>query len=206
MSLRSPARIAAAILVALGLAAAGGWFLLVSSERSEATKLESEVNAARTALLQKQTELNAQRGIAGVAPPDMLERALPDELNLPAVMDQLSRLGDETGVSFAVITPGAPVGGAGFTVTPLETQFHGNWTQISAFVSRVRKLVSFQDGRLKADGRLYSIRKVDLAEGQGKFPDLTASLTIDVFQYTPGATTGPADTAAAATAATPPAS
>jgi Tfp pilus assembly protein PilO len=206
MSLRTPARLGVAILAASGLVAAGGWFLLVSGQRSEASKLEQDVSAAQAALIAKRTELEAQRGIAGVAPPKVLERALPDETSLADVLDELSRVGDASGVTFSAVTPGAEVAGTGFTVTPLETQFQGNWTQISAFVSRLRKLVSFQDGRLQAAGRLYSVRKIDLAEGEGKFPDLTASMTVDVFRYTPGsaATATPATTATPA--ATPPAS
>lgn len=203
MSLRTPGRLAAVIFVAVGLVAAGGWFLLVSGQRSEASTLESELTAAETALVQKRTELEAQRGIAGVAPPKVLEKALPSELDLPDVMDELNRLGDASGVTFAAITPGARVPGSGFTVLPLETQFHGNWTQISAFVARVRTLVSFKNGHLRADGRLYSVRKLDLAEGEKKFPHLTASLTIDVFQYTPtaAATEDPTPGAAAETPA-----
>lgn len=205
MSFRTPNRIGIAVLVALGLVAAAGWFTLVSGQRSEASALESDLTTAQAALIQKRTELEAQRGIAGVAPPNVLARALPAEVNLPDVMDELSRLGDASGVKFAAVTPGPAAPGTGFTVTPLETQFQGNWTQISAFVSRVRKLVSFQDGHLKAAGRLYSVRRIDLGEGEDKFPNLTATLTIDVFQYTPSAT-APADPATSAPAETLPAS
>jgi Pilus assembly protein, PilO len=192
MSLRTPTRLAVAILAAAALMAAGGWFLLVSGQRSEASRLEQDVSSAQAALIKKRTELEAQRGIAGVAPPAVLERALPGDLHLPDVLDELNRVGNASGVTFAGVTPGAVLAGSNYSVTPLETQFHGNWNQVSAFVSSVRKLVSFRKGRLQADGRLYSIRKIELAEGEDKFPSLTATLTVDVFQYTPGSTSAPA--------------
>jgi hypothetical protein len=119
------------------------------------------------------------------------------------VMVALSTLGDATGVTFMSLTPGAPVAGAGFTVTPLETQFEGTWAEVSAFVSSVRRQVTFTDGRLRAAGQLYSVRKINLSEGTKKFPNLTAALTVDVFSYgaAPGATPQVPTTSTAAPAA-----
>jgi len=204
MNLRTPARIGGAILAVSILVAAAGWFLLVSGQRSEASRLEETLTAARAELTKKQTEVQAQRGIAGVAPANVLERALPDDTQMADVMDELSGLAEATGVTFATVTPSTPVASTGYTVTPLETQFRGTWSQISDFVSRLRKLVAFKDGRLKADGRLYSIRKIDLSEGENEFPNLNATMTVDVFQYSPAAAASAP--AAAAQTTTPAAS
>jgi Tfp pilus assembly protein PilO len=201
MSLRTPARLALVIAAVALAAAAAGWFLLVSGQRSEASQVQQDLDAASSALTQKRTELNSLRGIAGVAPPNVLERALPDETSMPDVMTELSRLGDESGVAFTSLTPSSPVAGAGFTVTSLDAQFVGNWSQISSFVAAVRRLVRFDDGRLNAAGRLYSVRKVDLAEGEAKFPQLTAALTLDVFNYGTTAAAGEAATSTTSTAA-----
>jgi Tfp pilus assembly protein PilO len=119
------------------------------------------------------------------------------------VMVELSNLGDASGVTFSSLTPGQPVAGTGFTVTPLETQFEGTWAEISTFVSRVRRQVTFTDGRLHATGGLFSVRTINLSEGVKGFPNLTAALTIDVFSYgaAPGVTPLVPITATAAPAA-----
>jgi Tfp pilus assembly protein PilO len=187
MNVRTPARLAAVIAAVAVLVAAAGWFLLVSAQHSEATRLQADVDTANTAYAAKRAGLDNRLGVAGVAPPKLLARALPAETHIADVMVALSTLGDASGVTFTSLTPGAPVAGAGFTVTPLETQFQGTWAEISAFVSKVRRQVTFTNGRLQAAGQLYSVRKIDLSEGTKKFPNLTAALTVDVFSSGPAA-------------------
>ena len=203
MSLRSPARLALVVVAVSLAAAAAGWFLLVSGQKSKASSVQADLDAANVALVKKRTEVDSVRGIAGVAPPKVLERALPDETPMADVITELSDLADQSGVEFSSLTPGPPVALQGFSVTPLTTEFGGDWSEVSSFVAKVRRLVKFTHGTLRADGRLYSIRKIDLGEGEGKFPHLKAGLTLDVFQYGTASGSTPAGQPATTSTAAP---
>ena len=48
--------------------------------------------------------------------------------------------------------------------------FEGNYYDLTDFLFRLRNLVSVRDGVLEANGRLYTLDALDLAEGGDGFP------------------------------------
>ena len=101
-----------ALVAALALVG-GGWFLLVSPERSEAASLHEQVDLQRSANDQKRTSLAVLRGKAKALPEqerDLAElaRKIPSEPALPELVRALTAAGRSAGVEVVTITPGAP--------------------------------------------------------------------------------------------------
>ena len=70
-----------------------------------------------------------------------------------------------------------------YTALPINLSFEGNYYDLTDFLFRLRNLVSVRDGELAADGRLYSLDTLSMAEGPGGFPEIAASLTVTAFYY-----------------------
>ena len=88
----------------------------------------------------------------------------------------------------------------GYRVQPLSVVVNGRFGQVNDFMHSLRKLVTVQQGKLDASGRLFAIDTVELAQSETmKFPNVQASVTLDAFVYaggagTQGSTTDPSDT------------
>jgi len=88
---------------------------------------------------------------------------------------------------------------------PITVVFDGNFFQLTDFLFRLRNLVDVRRGALAADGRLFTVDSIQFAEGQLKFPQIHASLTVDAFIYGTGATvSAPPQTTVPATTTTTP--
>jgi hypothetical protein len=85
--------------------------------------------------------------------------------------------------------------------------FDGSFYELSDFLYRVRTLVSVHNGRLRATGRLFTVRTLSFLESEQGFPQIRATLGVDAYVYGTGAATPPAATPPAAQppAAQPPA-
>jgi hypothetical protein len=79
--------------------------------------------------------------------------------------------------------------------------FQGNYFELSDFLFRLRSLVGVRGGKLDATGRLFVVGSVSFTEGEKKFPQIQASLTVSAYVY--GATATPAAPAAPATPPSP---
>jgi hypothetical protein len=209
--LRSISPPLAAVLVAavLALVFVVGWFMLVAPKRSEAAKLQREVEATRVLLAAPvpAEEPESQQGTEAAG--DRLLRAMPDRVAMPAVLLDLHRLGAEAGVRLDAITPGAAVPLGTYQSQPLSITLQGSFFAFSDFLRRLRSEVRVEGSELRGDGRLYSVDNLSFAEGLQQFPSLTATLTVStVFGPTapPSADAVPAvpgDTPTDAAAQTP---
>ncbi len=125
-----------------------------------------------------------------------LTKAMPDNADMPDILLELSRVAHDTGIQFQSITPQAATLLSGYQVVPIDLIFQGSYYDLADFVYRLRNLVTVHDGRLAATGRLFSVDSIDFSEGQQKFPQILATLTVDAFVYGSASATGAAGTPA----------
>jgi Tfp pilus assembly protein PilO len=185
------------------LIAAMGWFLLVSPQRSRASELdekiasvEQQITAARAAQLQA-----ADAKPIRSADLFRLTKAMPSDNDIPGVLLELSRIAAETGIVFEQIVPQATLAAGEMRAQPIDLTFEGNFYSLSDFLYRVRNLVSVQRGRLVANGRLFSVEKLQFSEAPSGFPSIRANLTLSAFLYGSGATAAPPTTSTETTSA-----
>lgn len=181
----SPRTIGVIAAVAVAAYAAGGWFLVVAPKRAEAADLGARAE-------QKLTELVAAQVAArpGPEPPQIavadifrLAKAMPGDVDMPGILLDLSRLAAESGIVFESVAPGPPAAAGGYARVPVTVVFEGTYYELSDLLFRLRTLVSVRDGELQATGRLFSVRSVDMSEGEDGFPQIRATLGLDAFAY-----------------------
>src|SRR5436190_18085845 len=133
---------------------------------------------------------------------------MPDQPDEASIILELTNIARHSGIAFESISPQGSTGLSGYQVVPISVVFEGNFFQLNDFLFRLRNLVDVRRGALAADGRLFTVDSVEFAEGELKFPQVKASLTVDAYIYGTGATvSAPPQTAAPAAttgATTPP--
>jgi Pilus assembly protein, PilO len=174
------------LVVGLVLAVAVGWFVAIGPKRSEAARLSTEI-------ADTQAQIDAAQGptAPGAAPirvADLFElsRAMPDRVDIPNVLLQLSTIAGETGVSFESITPHDPVQLGDYQQIGIDLVFEGRFYDLSDFLYRLRNLVGVHDGTLAATGRLFSVDSIAFDEGQLQFPQVKAGLTVSAYVFGDG--------------------
>jgi hypothetical protein len=116
---------------------------------------------------------------------------------------ELTNVARQSGINFESIAPSASTALGGYQVVPITVIFDGNFFQLTDFLFRLRNLVDVRRGALAADGRLFTVDSVQFDQGQLKFPQVKATLTVDAYIYGTGATvSAPPQTQAQATAGT----
>jgi Tfp pilus assembly protein PilO len=196
----------AVIGVMLVLAAAAAYFLLISPQSSKAADLKKQAAAAREEIvrLRALTQQVQQTEPIRVADLFRMTKAMPSEADMPGIILQLNRIARETGIRFDSITPQAPAEANGAQAIPINLVFQGNYFELADFLFRLRSLVGVRGGTLDATGRLFVVSSVSFAEGEKKFPQIQATLTVAAYVY--GSTASASAAAAAPAPATPPAS
>jgi type IV pilus assembly protein PilO len=199
-----PAAIAL-VVVGLLVAAALGYFVLISPKRSAASELtaritatESEIQARRIA--QRQTPTAEPIRAADLF---RVTKAMPNKYDMPGVLLELNRIARETGIRFESITPQDATDAGGYLRQPIDLVFEGNFYELSDFLYRVRTLVSVHNGELRATGRLFTVRSLSFVEGERAFPQIKATLGVDAYVYGTGDASAAPVTPAAAPAPAP---
>jgi hypothetical protein len=174
-----------AVVVVLG----AGWKIVVSPKRDEASKLETQLTAAKAQLSTAQDELShahaAQTQYASAyASVVSLGKAVPASQEVPSLMYQLARASNQKQVDFASIsattTPGSASGSAsgassssasgssaaqpGFSQMPFTFVFNGGFFQLEHLFQQLNGFtVRSASGNLQVSGRLLTIQSVKLA-------------------------------------------
>ncbi len=194
----SPVKLVAILAGTFVLLAAGMWITLVLPKQSKAKSLETTIASAKTQLTQlgvKQTAVQKQ----AVSQSLLLARALPTDVGIPQIVLQLSRIATEEHVSLDSITPSTPVSYSGYQSVPMTLSVTGHSLDIQNFLAQLRNQVKVSGGNVAATGRLYDVLGVTL-QATTPAPDVSATLTVDAFNYTgivstvPGAAPGAAPT------------
>lgn len=175
-----------------------GWFLLISPKRAEAAKLDDEIAATEQQLEATRAAALAANNVEPIRYADLfrLAKAMPDDSDHAGILLELNRVATDSGIQFDEIAPGALLTVTGFRVMPIELKFEGNFFNLSDFLYRLRNLVSVENGRLIATGRLFTVERIIFTESERGFPDINATLNVSAFLY------GSAPAAAASTATT----
>jgi hypothetical protein len=193
--------------------AAAGWFLVISPQRSRATSIDNEIAEVQAQIVQARLAAEQAENAQPVRTADLfrLTKAMPSDNDIAGVLLELSKTAGETGIVFESIIPGPTVAAGTFRAQPIELVFTGNFYSLSDFLYRLRNLVSVQQGELLANGRLFSVDKLQFVEADSKFPNIRALLTVSALLYGTGgepppsapAQTTPTDTTQTDTTQTP---
>jgi hypothetical protein len=222
-------------VIALALLAAV-WLLLVSPERTKASKLSSEVSTASAQLASAQGDAASaqaaqRRYSAAYSSVVSLGKAVPASEEVPSLMYQIAQATNEKHVQFNSITTGgagssssagaasgtsAVVASAGFTQMPFTFVFGGSFNDLYHLFRQLNTAtVRTSSGGLQVSGRLLTLQGVKLepantTEGSS---ELTGTITATAYVLpasqglTAGATpTSPATSSSATSASSAPAS
>ena len=189
-------------VVALALA---GYLLLVAPKRSEAARLDRELDTLRRA---QAVQPATSKPKPSFVREFVLAKAMPDTMDAAGLVLDLSRLATKNGLVLVSLTPQSPVAGQGFETLPVEAVVQGRFAEVSSFLRRVRKRVGLRNGRVELHGRLYTVDKVDFASGSDAGSRaLRATLTLNAYRYgtsTASAAGAPSGTAQNITAGSSP--
>ncbi|HEX7256309.1 MAG TPA: type 4a pilus biogenesis protein PilO [Gaiellaceae bacterium] len=201
-----PAAIAL-VVVALLVVGALGYFVLISPKRSAGADLSSQLTAIETEIETRRLAVRSAPTAEPIRAADLFRvtKAMPSKADMPGVILELNRIARDTGIRFESITPGDSADVGGYVRQPIDLIFEGNFYELSDFLYRVRTLVSVHGGRLRATGRLFTVRSLSFVEGQKSFPQIKATLSVDAYVYATGAGAATTPPAATPPAATPPA-
>ncbi|HUF01284.1 MAG TPA: type 4a pilus biogenesis protein PilO [Gaiellaceae bacterium] len=165
---------------------ASAWFLVVSPKRAESAALRDEVAATEVRLVEAQSAANRPSG-AGVPVVEVLRlaKAMPASGDQTGLLLELSSLASESRVTLRSIAPQPPVvAEGGPTYLPVAVTVGGNYLQISRFLARAHRLVSYRRGKVRSTGRLLAVQSIELVESAGTgFPGLDATITLNAYVY-----------------------
>jgi len=179
-----------------------GWLAVIAPKRSDAAKLKTETEGVRTEIALTQAAIRSPSRTPSIRVADLfnLSRAMPNRVDIPGVLLQLSHVAEETGVSFQSITPHDPVSLGTYQQIGIDLAFEGRFYDLSDFLYRLRNLVAVHGGALNATGRLFSVDSIAFEQGSLHFPQVKATLTVSAYNFGDG-TAAPVPVAATASSA-----
>jgi hypothetical protein len=195
--------IAAAAVLVLALI---GYFAVVKPQKGTGADLSTQIAAADTQIADARALLAKSKDAQKVRVADLfrLTKAMPDQPDEAGIILELTNVARGSGIEFESISPQGSTPLSGYQVVPIDVVFEGNFFQLTDFLYRLRNLVDVRRGALAADGRLFTVDSVEFSEGELKFPEVKATLTVDAYIYGTGATvSAPPQTAAPAATTTP---
>ena len=170
-----------AALAATLLLVVGGWLLLVSPKRSQASDLKKQITTAQAKLAFER----ARPSQAGVTAAEVrqLELALPNTPAVATLVRQLDGLARGTGVTLDSVTPAPQTGGSGYRGIPLTVVVDGKFFRIARFLALVRNQVRTRAEGFRATGRLLDVQAINFVQSTTPRPNVKATLTMQAFVY-----------------------
>jgi Tfp pilus assembly protein PilO len=202
-------------VVALGAAIAAFYFFVLSPEREQLAKLDTDIAAQEAAVEQARLTLAGyeeakktyKRNYATLA---RLGKAVPTDDDVTSMMVQLESTADRSGVNFDKIELGTSLGGGSpqTAATPAEGQlasapgtvpvaggvlsampfsfgFTGSYFDLTAFFARLEHFVREKNEKLDSTGRLLRLESVTIAPAVAGFPDMQAQITAATYIVPP---------------------
>ena len=188
--LSTPAKFGVLVGVLL-IVLVAGWFVAIAPKRSEATRLADQIDDTRAQIVTAQrlaAQPPTQAPTIRVADLFQLSRAMPNRVDMPGMLLQLSGVAAETGVTFQSIAPHDPVSLGTYQRLAVDLVFEGHFYDLSDFLYRLRNLVGVHDGVLDATGRLFAVDSIAFDEGKLQFPHVKALLTVSAYIFGDGTT------------------
>ena len=165
-----PAAIAL-VVVALLVVGALGYFIVISPKRSASADLAAQIEATETEIQNRRLAVRSAPKAEPIRAADLFRvtKAMPGKPDMPGVLLELNRIARDTGIRFDSITPGDSADAGGYLRQPIDVIFDGSFFELSDFLYRVRTLVSVHSRRLRATGRLFTVRTLSFVESEQGF-------------------------------------
>ena len=196
MNVQSSPRVLALIAAGvIGLVALGGWFGVVSPQRSKAESLDAQIADEQATLTVAQLLARSQKADkAKTTGTGLLNKAMPPSLQMPAILRQVQQLAESSSVSVESFIPSGATPLAGYEAVPIDVSVTGRYLAVQLFLHRLRVHAGSSGGRIQASGRLFDVQSVGLTPGGAGAPELTAAIRLAAFVYTGAPLPAPATT------------
>lgn len=161
-------------IIAIGIVA-GWWFYLFKPAWDERDRLQGDLARTEQDLFQKR-RISQELPKLEAALADLrrdLDAALtklPEEKEIPRLLTQISRLGQESGLTFTLFKPGNPVKRDFYAEIPIQIKVDGSYHALGRFfdrLSRMDRIINVTDLKIaqstaRADSK--SVRAIITAE------------------------------------------
>ena len=177
--------------VAIAVAAAGlllvalvGWFGVVSPQRSKAAELSVKIDDAERAARRRAGARPTGRPCCqSKAELATLKTAIPDEVEMPAILRQLSKASARSRVRITGITPGAAVASGASNVVPINVTVEGRYFGLRNFLRLLRASADLRGENVKASGRLFAVDSIQFTGGGTTGNLVNATLAVTAFAF-----------------------
>lgn len=168
-------------LVGLGVAA-GWWYYLYMPARARRDQLLGQVARLEQDLFQKKriaNELPKLEAARQALRKDLEEalRRLPEEKEIPHLLTQINRLGQDAGLTFSLFKPGKPSEDEFYTRVPIRIKAAGTYHALGRFfeeLGQMERIVNISDLKLDpAASRNQSLGAPTDATITGEFTAMT---------------------------------
>jgi len=166
-----------------------GYVALIAPRKHQANQLAAQIDDVRGQIAVARAEARRRTTLRAVKVADIftLGRAMPTTADMPDVLLQLSQVATATGITFESITPGVPQPLGLYIQLPIQLTFSGRFYDLADLLYRLRNLVvvnsQTEPPTLRATGRLFTIDSVTFSQGEKKFPQIQAQLTVSAYLY-----------------------
>jgi Tfp pilus assembly protein PilO len=179
-------------LVVFGLLLVGflGRMFLVSPQSKKAAELQTQIDDTNTQIVTRRIQSKSASRPQPIKVADLfrLAKAMPDREDMPGIILTISQVARGAGIKFDTIEPQefapAPVGS--YRIRKIHLAFKGDFYGLSDFLYRLRSLVTVHDGRLDADGRLFTVDTVTFSLAEDDFPNISADVVVDAYVFGTG--------------------
>ncbi len=199
------------IVVAVVVAIAGSWLMVIQPKRDQAAKLGAQVKAAQAQLDGVRAQIAAGEAAKNSFASNYTElaslgEAVPADDNVPSLIYQLQGAASAAQVDFrgllltpsgatstppatgaanqastATLPPGAAVGPAGFPIEPFSFTFRGNFFHLADFFNRLEQFVVANNDHVSVSGRLMTLNSISLGPAPKGFPEIQASISATTY-------------------------
>jgi hypothetical protein len=176
-----------------------GWFVLISPQRSKATKLDGQIDDVNTQLVAVTALLDSPAGRESLVSQRLFDKALPTDPKVSQIIRQLTAISAQAGVELDSLTPGALVPGAGVESLPIALAVKGHYFALQKFFKLLNSSADLSGDQVKASGRLFSIDNIGFAGGAATTPApgqaasasssngsvINATVSLNAYVYSP---------------------
>jgi Tfp pilus assembly protein PilO len=182
------------VVVGLLIFGFAGRTFLVSPQSQKAADLQKQIDDTTTQITTRRLQARSANRPDPIKVADLfrLAKAMPDREDMPGIILTISQVARGSGIKFDTIEPQefgpAPVGS--FRIRKIHLVFNGDFYALSDFLYRLRSLVTVHDGRLDANGRLFTVDTITFSLTTDAFPNISADLVVDAYVFGTGPAVG----------------
>lgn len=180
----TPSVLSLLVLAVISAVAVGGWFGVVAPKQSQANDLNVQVAAVQAQLdLARLQAHGRQKPGAATTTVTLaaLRETMPDSLEMPTILRQLSAVGRLTGVDIDSVTPQVGTVASGYVSVPLTVVVQGPYAAVQRFLLRLRSSGATAT-RVHATGHLFALDSISVAPG-GTGTQVIVTLGVETFVY-----------------------